>query len=122
GLGGNDADLAHRLDLLRRDRSQRAQDAKRTAQRWAEAAHKSSTRTASSFETSVGATLALAYPDRVAKNRGNGSFVLANGRGATMDAASALAREPFIVVAEMSGTAGQSRILLAAAILIDEIE
>src|SRR5262249_58033728 len=28
---------------------------------------------------STGVTLAFAFPDRVAKNRGNGSFVLANG-------------------------------------------
>ena len=31
--------------------------------------------------------LALAFPDRVARNRGNGSFVLANGRGAAVDPA-----------------------------------
>ena len=38
GLGGNDVDLAHRLDELRRDRSRRAEDARRMAQRWAEVA------------------------------------------------------------------------------------
>src|SRR5262245_26775551 len=36
GLGGNDVDLAHRLDELRRDRSRRAQDARAMAKRWAE--------------------------------------------------------------------------------------
>jgi ATP-dependent helicase HrpB len=72
---------------------------------------------------SAGAILALAYPDRVAKNRGgNGAFLLANGRGANVDLASALAREPFLAVAEMAGTAAQSRILLAAPITLDEIE
>jgi ATP-dependent helicase HrpB len=71
---------------------------------------------------SVGAILALAYPDRVAKNRGaGGAFLLANGRGATVDPASALAREPFLVVAELTGTAARSRILLAAPIPLDEI-
>ncbi len=35
GLGGNDPDLAHRLDELRRDRSRRAADAKAMARRWA---------------------------------------------------------------------------------------
>ena len=38
GLGGNDVDLAHRLDELRRDRSRRAQDARAMAKRWAEIA------------------------------------------------------------------------------------
>ena len=66
--------------------------------------------------------LALAFPDRVAKNRGNGSFVLANGRGAAVDQASALARAPYIAVAELTGTAANGRILLAAPISLAEIE
>ncbi|MGE0037626.1 MAG: ATP-dependent helicase HrpB, partial [Xanthobacteraceae bacterium] len=36
GLGGNDVDLTHRLDGLRRDRSRRAQEARAMAKRWAE--------------------------------------------------------------------------------------
>jgi ATP-dependent helicase HrpB len=66
--------------------------------------------------------LALAFPDRVARNRGNGSFVLANGRGAAVDQASALARAPYIAVAELTGTAANGRILLAAPIAQAEIE
>src|SRR5262249_33940448 len=38
GLGGNDVDLGHRLDALRRDRSQRATEARAMARRWAEIA------------------------------------------------------------------------------------
>jgi ATP-dependent helicase HrpB len=71
---------------------------------------------------STGAMLALAFPDRVAKNRGNGSFVLANGRGAALDQTSALARSPYIAVAELTGTAARGRILLAAPITQAEIE
>ena len=56
---------------------------------------------------STGVMLALAFPDRVARNRGNGSFVLANGRGAAVDQTSALARAPYIAVAELTGTAAQ---------------
>jgi ATP-dependent helicase HrpB len=66
--------------------------------------------------------LALAFPDRVARNRGQGSFVLANGRGAVVDPASALARAPYIAVAELAGTAAQGRILLAASIALADIE
>jgi ATP-dependent helicase HrpB len=58
----------------------------------------------------------------VARNRGNGSFVLANGRGAAVDQASALARAPYIAVAELTGTAAQGRILLAAPIALADIE
>jgi ATP-dependent helicase HrpB len=66
--------------------------------------------------------LALAFPDRVARNRGNGSFVLANGRGAAVEQTSALARTPYIAVAELTGTAASGRILLAAPIAPEEIE
>jgi ATP-dependent helicase HrpB len=75
-------------------------------------------------EISVGALLALAYPERVAKNRGNaaGAFLLANGRGAAIDPASPLAREPFLAVAELTGSAAAGRILSAAPIALAEIE
>ena len=66
--------------------------------------------------------LALAFPDRVARNRGNGSFVLANGRGASVEQTSALAKAPYIAVAELTGTAANGRILLAAPITQGEIE
>ncbi|WP_035728137.1 ATP-dependent helicase HrpB [Bradyrhizobium murdochi] len=73
-------------------------------------------------ELSTGVMLALAFPDRVARNRGNGSFVLANGRGAAVEQASSLARAPYIAVAELTGTAAQGRILLAAPIAQGDIE
>jgi ATP-dependent helicase HrpB len=73
-------------------------------------------------ELTTGVMLAFAFPDRVARNRDNGSFVLANGRGAAVDRASALARAPYIAVAELTGTAAQGRILLAAPIQPADIE
>jgi ATP-dependent helicase HrpB len=74
-------------------------------------------------DSTIGAILALAYPARIAKNRGSGgAFLLANGRGANIDPASPLAREPFLAVAELAGAAAQARILLAAPITLGEIE
>ncbi len=73
-------------------------------------------------ELSTGVMLAFAFPDRVARNRGNGSFVLANGRGAAVEQTSALARAPYIAVGELTGTAAAGRILLAAPITQAEIE
>src|SRR5262249_41172387 len=120
GLGGDDADLAYRLDALRRDRSRRAEEARAMAKRWAATIESS----AGPQPAPVGALLALAYPDRLAKNRGGGpgAFLLANGRGAQIDPASPLAREPYLAVAEVVGSAAQGRIVLAAAISPDEIE
>ena len=84
GLGGDSVDLDHRLDQFRRDRSPRAASARSLAQRWASqvaAETSSSPGGQATDELSTGVMLAFAFPDRVARNRGNGSFVLANGRG-----------------------------------------
>jgi len=119
GLGGNEVDLGSRLDRFRTDRSRRGEDARRMAKRWADVAGASR----DTSEISAGAILSLAYPDRIAKSRGgNGSFLLANGRGANVDLASPMAREALLAVAELSGTAAQSRVLLAAPITVEEIE
>jgi ATP-dependent helicase HrpB len=120
GLGGDSVDLDARLDQFRRDRSQRAQSARELARRWASQVVSSGKQGEANLSTGV--MLAFAYPDRVAKNRGNGSFVLANGRGAAVEQTSALARAPYIAVGELSGTAAAGRILLAAPITQDEIE
>jgi len=121
GLGGDDVDLTARLDAWRRDRSRRSEDARQMAKRWTAAASPSPP---SGAGMSAGVLLALAYPDRIARNRGggNGAFLLANGRGANVDPASALAREPFLAAAELAGTAAQGRILLAAPITLADIE
>jgi ATP-dependent helicase HrpB len=121
GLGGDSADLDHRLDQFRRDRSQRASSARDLARRWASQVASSSA-SQERGEISTGVMLAFAFPDRVAKNRGNGSFVLANGRGAAVEQTSALARAPYIAVGELTGTAANGRILLAAPITPEEIE
>jgi len=120
GLGGDDPDLRHRLDQFRRDRSRRAEDARQMAKRWADTAGGK----VRGGEQSIGALLSFAYPDRIAKNRGGGggAFLLANGRGGNVDAASPLAREPFLAVAELTGSAAASRIILTAPIALDEIE
>jgi ATP-dependent helicase HrpB len=119
GLGGDDPDLRHRLDQFRRDRSRRAEDARAMVKRWVDTVGDKK----HGGDYSPGSLLALAYPDRIAKNRGGGSggFLLANGRGGNVNPASALAREPFLAVAELTGTAAASRIILAAPMSLDEI-
>jgi ATP-dependent helicase HrpB len=120
GLGGDDPDLRHRLDQFRRDRSRRAEDARAMVKRWADTV----STIGQGGDATPGSLLALAYTDRIAKNRGGGSgtFLLANGRGGVVDPASSLARESFLAVAELTGAAAASRILLAAPIALAEIE
>jgi len=143
GLGGDDIDMRERVAALRRDRSPRARDVRAMMQRWAKVAATpnftsplegvvdprsgsggGSGRTENTPEVSVGALIALAFPERIAKNRGagGGAFLLANGRGGALDPASPLAREPFLAVAELAGSAAQGRILSAAPITLGEIE
>jgi ATP-dependent helicase HrpB len=122
GLGGDSVDLDVRLDQFRRDRSQRASSARSLAQRWASQVASTEGAPAEDIAPSSGIMLAFAFPDRVARNRGNGSFVLANGRGAAVEQTSSLARAPYIAVGELTGTAAQGRILLAASITQADIE
>lgn len=121
GLGGDSVDLEYRRDQFRRDRSPRAASARDLARRWASQVA-ASEKAGQQDDLSTGLMLAYAFPDRVARNRGNGSFVLANGRGAAVEQTSSLARAPYIAIGEMTGTAASGRILLAAQITQDEIE
>ncbi|SIQ96399.1 ATP-dependent helicase HrpB [Bosea sp. TND4EK4] len=125
GLGGDAIDLAERLDRFGRERGGRAGDMRRLAEGWASTAGRRAKAEpgAAAGVPSVGLLLACAYPDRVAKARtpGSGQYLLANGRGAVLEAAERLAREPYIVVAEMTGSAQQARIVAAAAIAESEI-
>ncbi|HVG82459.1 MAG TPA: ATP-dependent helicase HrpB, partial [Methylomirabilota bacterium] len=115
GLGGNDPDLADRLDRFRRDRSRRAGDMRRLAAGWARMTGAGRAVPRRREDMSIARLLALAYPERIGKARGApGQFLLANGRGAHLETAHALARSSFLVAAELSGTAASTRILLAA--------
>ena len=122
GLGGDAIDLAERLERFSRERGGRAGDMRRLAEGWARTAERNASCSAGE-PLSPGLLLAFAYPDRIAKARspGSGQYLLANGRGAALEASQRLAREPYIVVAEMTGAAQQARIMAAAAISEAEI-
>ena len=68
-----------------------------------------------------GAALALAYPDRVAKNRGNGTFRMVNGRGAFLPEDDPMAKEPYIVCCELDDRAGDAKVFLGCPISENEI-
>lgn len=113
GLGGNSTDLNDRLRDLDRDRSPRARDALKLAERWAAGAARD--RTPGRRGVDAGLLLAEAFPERVARARGKpGEVVLASGRGAFLDPTDPLAREPWLAVAELGGGDARDRIRLAA--------
>lgn len=118
GLGGSSVDLADRLIGLERDRTQRARDSIKLAERWARAAGGGSGRTIDS-----GLLLAEAFPERIAKARGKaGEYLLASGRGAVLEATDHLAREPWLAIAELGGGDTRDRVRLAAALEADLID
>ena len=124
GLGGERTDLSERIENLRRDRAQRAEDARRLARNFADVAARQTGRKDQDGGdlSDCGRLVALAFPDRIAKARGKaGEFLMANGRAAALEAHERLAREPFIAIAEVSGRAGAARILAAAALSEDQV-
>lgn len=68
-----------------------------------------------------GALLARAYPDRVAKNRGNGTFRMVNGRGAFLPEEDPLAKAPYLVACELDDRAGDAKIFLGCPVGEDEV-
>ncbi|PSJ62224.1 ATP-dependent helicase HrpB [Pseudaminobacter soli (ex Li et al. 2025)] len=119
GLGGDSVDLERRLSRFMGERSPRAVAAKQLAERLARAANGGGR---ASAPEAAGALLLRAWPDRVAKARGErGRFVLANGSGAMLDAADPLAGETYLVVADMQGKAQNARVAAAAPVSEAEI-
>jgi ATP-dependent helicase HrpB len=123
GLGGNDADLETRMRRWRSERGQRADAARKLAERWAKLAPSAPASTESGAEQ-VALCIALAFPDRIARRRdaSGETWASAGGRGFKLDPTSALARHEWLAVAETQGMAAGARILSAAALNPDQIE
>ena len=92
------------------------------ARRLCVSALKTSTKEINNQVASEGALLALAYPDRVAKSRGNGTFRMVSGRGAFLDQSDPLAKSPYLVCCELDDRAGDAKVFLGCPIGEDEIE
>ena len=114
GLGGGDSDLELRLRRWRGDTGRRAEAARGLASRWRRLAAADGPDAGGE----VGACVALAFPDRLARRRDatGADWLSVGGRGFRLDPASPLAREAWLAVAEVAGTAAGARILAAAPI------
>ncbi|MEN2747391.1 ATP-dependent helicase HrpB [Sphingomonas sp. T9W2] len=113
GLGGNDTDLDQRRRRWRSERGQRAEASRRLADRWRKLVEGRDDPPADALARSV----ALAFPDRIAKRRDAAGerWASVGGRGFTLDAA-ALGSAEWLAVAETQGQAAGARILSAVAI------
>lgn len=125
------ADLEHRVQALHGNTSYTVDQAairriREWSQRFEQQAHMievDMNDTLSDYSSSTyhtGLLLSLAYPDRIAKNRGNGTFLLRIGRGASWNKTLAhseyLATSSYLVAAELDDTGTDSVIRLAATI------
>jgi ATP-dependent helicase HrpB len=145
GLGGDAVDLTRRLENFRRDRSQRAEDARRLARNLAARALALTPTLSRKRErgisllplagedgrrsrpdeglADVGAWLAAAFPDRIAMARAKrGEFLMANGRAASLEPHDPLAGEAFLAIGEIIGRAAAARVVAAAPLTLGEIE
>lgn len=135
GDGAPDADVRHRLETIlrdgvpafthgraiRRDVVQRVRD---TARRIGRELPRGATGGGDPADAEhTGLLLSFAYPDRVARLRGGapGRFLLRNGRGAALDPADSLAREEWIVPADVADAGSEGRIYLAAPLTAAEV-
>ncbi|MGL6042659.1 MAG: ATP-dependent helicase C-terminal domain-containing protein, partial [Sandaracinobacteroides sp.] len=118
-------DIEDRLRRVAADRSPRAAHGRRLAERWA--AH-AARLVAPDGRAPLPAALLLAeaFPDRIARRRKapgpsdqTADYLLANGRGVSIDAADPLAKAEWLAVADAGGAGASSRIRLAAALSSD---
>jgi ATP-dependent helicase HrpB len=131
GAGARDADLRLRVAVLRGDSREvpagvivdaRAKaQAQRSSGQWQR--NLRNARDTADPHEATGILLAWAYPDRIARARGDGArYLLANGRGARFGEPQALAKSEFIVAAELDGADREARIFLAAPIGLQDLE
>ncbi|MBV8394084.1 MAG: ATP-dependent helicase HrpB, partial [Alphaproteobacteria bacterium] len=120
--GQRDADLRHRVDLALAGKAPRqiAEMARRLTPRES----RSDAKDERPDVSMTGALLALAYPDRIGRRRSGtaGRYLLSGGRGAALSEGDPMANEDFLVVADLDGSAQDSRIFLATPISQAEIE
>jgi ATP-dependent helicase HrpB len=130
GAGARDADIRGRVEALRgesdsaaidRAALQRARRAARDLQRQLAAGGAAQ---ADRAADSTGGLLALAFPDRIGRQRsvGEGRFTLTNGRGAYFPEAQTLSRQELIVAVDLDDRERDARIRLAAPVSREEIE
>ncbi len=72
--------------------------------------------------TLPGELLCFAFPDRIAHNRGNGTFQMTGGRGAFMERTESLATADYLVLCDLDDGGGDAKIHLAAPISEEAIE
>lgn len=118
--GARDADLQRRLDALNGDRDPEADrgalDAARKRSRALDSARADGKALNSARADAVGVLLALAYPDRIARRKSDGRYIMRNGRTAKLNAGDMLSKQEWLAVGDLDGSGTEPRIAIAAPI------
>lgn len=123
---GSGADLHERVRIVRGERAPHGLDSARL-QAVRQAAKRLCREPASGnvpAATEVGRVLAQAYPDRIARRRSGEAprYQLSNGKGASLREHDPLARENWLVAADLDGKAREATIYLAAPVDLGDLE
>ena len=130
--GIRDADLRLRVAVLRGDErdlpsgltvdSRAKSQAQRSSKQWQRDFTRGE-RDSADLHEATGLLLAMAYPDRIARARGEGGrYLMSNGSGARFGEPQALTKSEFIVAAELDGAEREARIFLAAPVALEDLE
>ncbi|MBM7438333.1 ATP-dependent helicase HrpB [Streptomyces sp. HB132] len=113
-------DLAHALRTARRGGDAYAARWRQEVRRLSQSLGGKEGRDAGTDDSAVGLVAALAFPERVARARGEGAFLMASGTGAELGTGSRLGSAPWlaVAVADRPAHAASARVRLAA--VIDE--
>ena len=116
GAGGSSSDLEQRLENYRRERSPRAKRLRDLSRRWADTAEELvGLSNEEPHIYSVAGLLSFAFPDRIAKRRGEtGRLLMSGGRGAHLIEGDVLWDGEYLVVGEIQGAAASARVLAGA--------
>ncbi len=119
GLGGPSSDLARRLAVFAADRSPRARQLRRQAERWANSAGP----VTGGPSPGPGPLIAAAWPDRIARRDPSapGRFLMASGSAARLPEDDPLAGSAWLAIAEATGAGPTPLVRLAAPLAEAEI-
>jgi ATP-dependent helicase HrpB len=124
GKNDDDVDLRSRLHVLKHGGTQFRDSRNHVQQQSKRLRELLGIREHPSSEDRLGTLVALAYPDRVGKQREqNGvKYQLAGGSGAALPKGSLLSREEYLAIADVDGTGNDVRVFLAAPLIEQDIK
>lgn len=115
------ADLSLRLQQLATGRGSAVLRVRQLSRQFRGLLRDRTAATALNESQALAALLAFAYPDRVARQRreGSGEYRLANGRAAQFSEPDALMKEPWLVIAELGSQQGRREERIYRAVALD---